>query len=169
MRPAICTACALLISASALAAPCQELPILFIVQDKSGSMASAPAPIGYPSAPSKWSSAKATVPQLVTQFSDRFRFGVQMFPGASTSYNCSAGTLQVAVPATPSQVQSAYNANAAGGGTPTAVSLNAAHNYLNGISSSAPKYVLLITDGLPNCNLSNDANTCQTTTAGCLN
>jgi hypothetical protein len=160
---------AALISTGALAAPCQELPILFIVQDKSGSMAGVPDPYGDPSAPSKWSSASAAVPSLVTQFQDRFRFGLMMFPGASTTFNCSTGVLKTSVPSTPSQVQSAYNNAAAGGGTPTAVSLDAARAYLDSISTSAPKFVLLITDGLPNCNLANDPATCDTTTPGCLN
>ncbi len=160
---------AALVSTAVSAAPCQELPILFVIQDKSGSMAGPPDPYGDPNAPSKWSSAAATVPPLVTEFSDRFRFGLMMFPGESTTFNCNTGTLQTAVPSTPAQVQNAYDANAPGGGTPTAVSLNAARSYLNGISTPAPKYVLLITDGLPNCDLSLNPATCETTTAGCPN
>ena len=81
-----------LISSAAFAAPCQELPVLFIVQDKSGSMAGAPDPVNAPSAPSKWASAKAVVPSLASQFSDRFRFGVMMYPGSTTTYNCTTGT-----------------------------------------------------------------------------
>src|SRR5581483_4632358 len=92
---------ALVISTLAAAAPCQELPILFIVQDKSGSMAGPPDPYGDPYAPSKWDSASATVPDLVTQFQDRFRFGLMMFPGSSTSFSCTTGTTLTQVPSTP--------------------------------------------------------------------
>src|SRR4051812_16947315 len=108
--------CIVLLSAAAQAAPCQDLPILFIVQDKSGSMAGVPDPVYDPNAPSKWMSAKATVPPLTAQFSNRFRFGVMMFPDAATTFNCTTGTTRTAVPSTPSQVQYAYDNAAPGGG-----------------------------------------------------
>ncbi len=153
----------------ALAAPCTELPVLFIVQDKSGSMAGVPDPVNAPSAPSKWSSSKAVVPSLAAQFSNRFRFGVMMFPDTSSTFNCSTGTTLAPVPASATDVSNAYNWAAAGGGTPTATSLTQAKSYLLGLGLATPAYVLLITDGLPNCNSANNPATCQTTTAGCLN
>ena len=154
---------------SAAAAPCTELPVLFIVQDKSGSMAGVPDPINAPSAPSKWSTARTVVPQVAAQFANRFRFGVMMYPQQSTTFSCTTGTTVSPVPATAADVNSIYLASAAGGGTPTATSLVAAKSYLIGLNLATPAHVLLITDGLPNCNLSNNPATCQTTTAGCLN
>jgi hypothetical protein len=151
------------------AAPCPELPTLFIVQDKSGSMAGPPDPLNAPNAASKWSTARAVVPLVASQFSDRFRFGVMMFPAASTSFACSQGTVTATVPSTAADVQATYNANVAGGGTPSAASLTAAKAYLQSLGGASTKYVLLITDGLPNCNSAANANTCQTTTPGCQN
>src|SRR4051812_42935869 len=167
MRPLLVTV--VLSSSAAFAAPCTELPVLFIVQDKSGSMSGAPDPLAAPTAPSKWSSSKTVVPQLAAQFANRFRFGVMMYPQASTTFNCTTGTTLAPVPATASDVTSAYSGAAAGGGTPTAASLAQAKSYLQGLNLTTTASVLLITDGLPNCNLGNNAATCQTTTAGCLN
>ncbi len=159
-----------LASLPALASPCTDLPVLFIVQDKSGSMNFAPdGTTATSSNPSKWSIAQSVVPNLATQFSNRFRFGVEMFPGATTTFNCTTGTVVQGVTGTPSDVANVYAAAVAGGGTPTAQSLLLAQNYLQGQGLTTPSYVLLITDGLPNCDLSLDPNTCTATTPGCQN
>jgi hypothetical protein len=170
MRTRLVVLAALLMSGAAQAQPCTELPILFIVQDKSGSMAGTPN--GQPvtvSNPTKWVVASQVVPQVASQFGNRFRYGVLMYPGASTSFACTTGTVVQPVPATPTQVSTAYALAGPGGGTPTAPTLVAARNYLLGLSSTAPIHVLLITDGLPNCNLGLNPATCATTTPGCLN
>ncbi|MBL8922012.1 MAG: VWA domain-containing protein [Myxococcaceae bacterium] len=161
---------AMVLAPAALAQPCTELPVLFIVQDKSGSMAGTPmGGAASTTNPSKWTIASQVVPQVAAQFGNRFRYGVMMYPGASTSFACTQGGVVQPVPATPSQVASAFAATGPGGGTPTAASLNAARVYLQSLSTTAPVHVLLITDGLPNCNLSLDPATCATTTPGCLN
>ena len=86
------TLLSLVASVTAAAAPCTELPVLFIVQDKSGSMAAPPDPVNAPTAPSKWTTAKTVVPQVAAQFANRFRFGVMMYPQQSTTFSCTAGT-----------------------------------------------------------------------------
>ncbi|MFT3842881.1 MAG: hypothetical protein QM723_38190 [Myxococcaceae bacterium] len=144
--------------------------MLFIVQDKSGSMNFAPdGSTAGASNPSKWSIAQSVVPSLATNFSNRFRFGVEMFPGATTTFNCTTGTTVSAVSYSPSDVAYAYSQAVAGGGTPTATSLSGAKTYLQGLGLSTPAYVLLLTDGLPNCNLSLNPSTCTATTPGCAN
>ncbi|MBE2250416.1 MAG: hypothetical protein IAE78_12810 [Myxococcus sp.] len=159
-----------LVASAALAQPCTELPILFIVQDKSGSMAGAPSGgAATASNPSKWSIASQVVPQMAAQFANRFRYGVMMYPGASTSFACTTGSVVQSVPGTAAQVTAAFSASGPGGGTPSAASLSAARSYLQTLSTTAPIHVLLITDGMPNCNLALDPATCATTTAGCLN
>lgn len=61
MRVLVSALC-VVVAAPALAVPCSELPVLFIVQDKSGSMAGAPSG-GASSAtnPSKWRDRKSVV------------------------------------------------------------------------------------------------------------
>ncbi|MCA2981111.1 MAG: VWA domain-containing protein, partial [Myxococcaceae bacterium] len=160
----------LLVSAAAAAQPCGDLPVLYIVQDKSGSMAASPTGGAATSAnPSKWSIASQVVPQVAAQFGNQFRYGVMMYPGASTNFACTTGITVQAVPATAAQVASAYAAVGPGGGTPTAASLQQARTVLQGISTTAPKHVLLITDGLPNCNNALNPATCAATTPGCQN
>lgn len=161
---------AVLAAFPALAVPCSELPVLFVVQDKSGSMDKAPDGSTATAAnPSKWSTAQQVVPALAQQFSNRFRFGAAMYPGATTTFNCTTGTVVANVSNSPAGVASAYASAVAGGGTPTAASLQLTKNYLLGLGLTTPAYVLLITDGLPNCNLSLNANTCTATTPGCAN
>lgn len=157
-----------LLAVPAMAAPCSELPVLFIVQDKSGSMDKAPD--GSPatgSVPSKWVTAQQVVPTLALQFSNRFRFGAAMYPGATSTFNCTTGAVVAPVSGSPSGIQSAYAGNVAGGGTPTATSLQMTRSYLQGLHLTTPAYVLLITDGLPNCNLGLNPGTCTATTPGC--
>lgn len=148
----------------AAAQPCTELPILFIVQDKSGSMAASPTG-GAASAtnPSKWTIASSVVPQMASTFANRFRYGVMMYPGASTSFACTTGGVVQLVPVG-STGRFRVRGGGPGGGTPTAASLLAVRSYLNTISSTAPIYVLLITDGMPNCNLALDPATRAATT-----
>lgn len=134
---------------------CNQLPVLFLVQDMSGSMDEAP---NTGTTTTKWQSAQQVVPQVVNQFANRFRFGVSMFPGANNG--CAAGGVDLSIGASPSQVQSLYSSLAPGGGTPTAASLTSAKNYLLSQGLSSPAYVLLITDGLPNCNASLNVATC---------
>lgn len=160
---------ALVLSASAaLAAPCAELPVLFVVQDKSGSMNFAPdGTTASATNPSKWSIARQVVPSLATNFNNRFRFGAAMYPQSTTTFNCTTGTVVTPISDTASGITNAYNVAVPGGGTPTAASLLAVRTHLLAQGLSTPAYVLLITDGLPNCNTSLDANSCSPTTPGC--
>jgi MYXO-CTERM domain-containing protein len=157
-----------LASSATLAAPCTELPVLFIVQDKSGSMAKAPdGSTATTGNPSKWSIAQTVVPNLASTFSNRFRFGAAMYPRDTTTFNCSTGTVVTPIANTTTGIDTAYTNAIPGGGTPTAASLGAVRTYLQGQALSTPAYVLLITDGLPNCNTALDANSCSPTTPGC--
>lgn len=159
-----------LLGTPALAVPCTDLPVLFVVQDKSGSMDKAPdGSAATASNPSKWSTAQQVVPALASQFSNRFRFGAAMYPGATTTFNCTTGSVVAPVSGSPAGVQSAYASAVAGGGTPTAASLQQVRSYLLGLGLTTPAHVLLITDGLPNCNLALDPNSCTATTPGCAN
>ena len=159
---------AALLAAPAFGVPCTELPVLFVVQDKSGSMAKAPdGSTATTSNPSKWSIAQQVVPSLASSFSNRFRFGAAMYPHDTTTFNCSTGTVVTPISSSPSGVQSAYAAAIPGGGTPTAASLQAVRSHLLSQGLTTPAYVLLITDGLPNCNTALDANSCSPTTPGC--
>lgn len=158
-----------LLASTALAVPCAELPVLFVVQDKSGSMNFAPDGTTASAAnPSKWTIARQVVPALASDFNNRFRFGAAMYPRDTTTFNCSTGTIVSAISTSTAGITSAYNSAVPGGGTPTAASLQAVRTHIAAQGLATPAYVLLITDGLPNCNTGLDANTCTpTSTAAC--
>jgi hypothetical protein len=156
---------ALFLSANARAIPCPTTrPLLFIVQDESGSMGDAPDP-SCGSCDSKWDMSTQAVTDLTTKFSSRFDFALEFFPADATS--CSAGTVVASYPSTASDIHDAYNNGAPGGSTPTAISLDSARSYLNSLNLSVDAYVLLITDGEPNCNSSLNPDTCQWSSTGC--
>ncbi|MBI5548498.1 MAG: VWA domain-containing protein [Deltaproteobacteria bacterium] len=166
-KHALLIALAVIVPAAAQAEKCPaELPVLFVVQDKSGTMAD-PPDASCPSCPSKWTTAKAAVKNLSQQYANRFRFGVQMYPRDTTTFNCSTGTTVTPFPASSDDVAAAYSAASPGGGTPTAVSLDAAKTYLQARHLTEPAYALLLTDGLPNCNLSLNQATCTPSQPAC--
>lgn len=154
-------------SSTAWAVACDELPVLFVVQDKSGSMTFAPdGEVATTVNPSKWGSAQSVVPALASRFTNRFRFGAMMYPAETSPFNCTTGVVTTRVSDDPSAIARAYDAGV-GGGTPTAASLAAAKTYLLSLNLTTPAYVLLMTDGLPNCNLTLNVNTCSFTTPTC--
>ncbi|MGC4123073.1 MAG: MYXO-CTERM sorting domain-containing protein [Myxococcales bacterium] len=156
-----------LLPTAAYAVKCPaELPVLFISQDKSGTMADPPDP-ACPTCPSKWSTAKSAVGDLSLKFANRFRFGVQMYPHDTTTFNCTTGTTVTPFPADTDDIAAAYAAAVPGGGTPTAASLDAAAAYLKSLKLAEPAYVLLITDGLPNCNTALDPASCRPSQPAC--
>ncbi|PZR10547.1 MAG: hypothetical protein DI536_20105 [Archangium gephyra] len=158
-----------LVASTALAVPCTELPVLFLVQDKSGSMNFAPdGTAASASNPSKWSIARQVVPTLASNFNNRFRFAAAMYPTDTATFNCSTASIYAPISTQTSGITNAYNSAVPGGGTPTAASLQAVRAHINAQNLATPAYVLLITDGLPNCNTSLDANSCTpTSTAAC--
>ncbi len=173
MRRSLTLAVAVVLAGHAPAAwakACTELPVLFVVQDKSGSMDFDPdGNTATAASPSKWSAAQSVVPALATQFANRFRFGTMMYPTDTSRFNCTTGTVVTPVSADASAVGRAYANNQPGGGTSTAQSLLAAKDYLLAQHFTTPAYVLLITDGLPNCNTALNVNTCSFTTPTCPN
>lgn len=166
--PSLLLSVALICASVAHATPCSELPVLYLVQDKSGTMSKAPdGTTATTNNPSKWSSAAAVVPALANQFANRFRFGLTMFPASTTQFNCDVGGVVAGVPASANDVQADYTANVPGGGTPTAATLDGVRTYLQSLHLTTAASVLLITDGLPNCNLSLNVNTCAPSEPAC--
>ncbi len=63
------------------------------------------------------------------------------------------------------EIETALTSMSTCGGTPIAETLQAAGRYLNGLSDHHQKYVLLATDGAPNCNLALDGDSCTCTSS----
>lgn len=144
---------------------------MMLVVDKSGSMSDTPT--GF--AKSKWISLGGALQTALADVADQMNFGLILYPydpaGGATQegVTCSVvdGPDAVNVPIaegtrTVSQIVRIVQDTSPSGGTPTAAALKAALNYYttgDGKALSGDKYVLLATDGGPNCNALNSA--CQ--------
>jgi hypothetical protein len=161
---------------SIVAAP-KDVNILLVI-DESGSMTSKPT--GFST--DKWSSLKTALATTLSAVQNDISFGLELFPFAldpkapmpvSCDTNCCqmpAGSAAIQIPieagktAVP-KINTALTASAPGGGTPTASALGLAYDYFKtggGSSLKGDRYVLLATDGGPDCNgaLTCDAATC---------
>ncbi|HVR60567.1 MAG TPA: vWA domain-containing protein [Polyangia bacterium] len=128
-------------------------PDLLIVQDKSGSMDESPdgtcrrinCAMG-----SKWVQMTAAINQVVGQTQASIRWGLSFFPA---DRECGVA----AMPAVPiadmnaMPIAGAIAATMPNGATPTAAAVAGASMYLATLADPNPKYILLATDGLPNC------------------
>jgi len=145
----------------------RQIPVdILLVVDKSGSMNLQPP--GY--ADRKWPSMRAALGTALTRLADFASFGLELFPGrdvtidcqnVSQEHCCSMGTqVDVAIgpgSVTVPQIIAALDPpTGPGGRTPTAAALRLARDYFttrpSGIEGSAAQaFVILATDGGPNC------------------
>jgi hypothetical protein len=135
-------------------------PDLLIVLDKSGSMNE------YGGGGSKWDQVRAALAQTVTSLQNQIRWGLQFFPADDT-----CGTQGPAVdigPGNASAITNAMGLTSPDGATPTAEALRTAGNYLSSLPDGDPKYILLATDGAPNCGGSGGPMVCTSCPPGYL-
>jgi hypothetical protein len=146
---------------------------VMLALDRSGSMktlstsdtqwgcAADPTGNGYdPAGGCKWNELKALVAGtggLLDQAGDKVRIGLAVFPdtGASGGDACREGRVEVAVPAAPgaanAQIASMLDRAAPGGGTPSAATLHVIADDVAFMTPDATRFVVLVTDGMPNC------------------
>ncbi len=127
-----------------------DAPTIYFVLDRSGSMA----------ASDKWHQVRVTVAKIMRSLGPRANFGAMIFPGISASDVCAPG--KEVMPVTPGDPPSSgidgptttmllsSTRVSPVGGTPTGSSLQAARSRLANVSGR--KFVILATDGAPNCN-----------------
>ncbi len=141
---------------------------LLLVIDQSASMLQTPA--GFPMR--KWDALKVALGRALRPAANKLALGMELFPddpagtiGIPCTNNCCAmpsGEAAITVPIErgPSafdRIMGAVDATSPGGATPTADALDRALRYFTtgaGRALSGDKYVLLATDGGPNCNTS---------------
>jgi hypothetical protein len=138
-------------------------PDMLIVLDRSGSM----APGGNETRTDRWSGSRDAVVQVTSEFDDSVNFGLMTFPafngqsGGRDELNvmqqCVAGSVNVEIqPNAGNAIDRALEPMRAAGYTPTAATLEAALDVIGPPLSAdqgltSPKYILLVTDGDPNC------------------
>ena len=134
-----------------------ETSTVMIVLDRSGSMYDTEIEMV-----DRWTPSVMAIESVTTALEDRLAFGLMLFAGDD---ECGTGRVEV-MPA----VRGAAAIRAAlagdpsavtGGGTPTALSLDAARAALASVPGS--RSVLLVTDGGPNCNAAHDGFSCRCT------
>ncbi|MBM4363398.1 MAG: VWA domain-containing protein [Deltaproteobacteria bacterium] len=116
----------------------------------------------------RFTPAVAAIRALVTPLEQRVKFGLALFPSPDvTGAESICATAKLAVrpwTGTATAISSALEgvpAELVGGSTPTAEALRAAAEML--VDYSGSRYVLLVTDGAPNCDATLDAATCTCT------
>lgn len=122
---------------------------LLLVVDKSGSMDD-PLETGQ----FKWPVMRDALTTVVEQYQNGIRFGLMLYPNDA---ECAPGSVRAPVamqnaPAITGELDDTYP----DGGTPTHTTIAAAGAYYAGVSSPGERYVLLATDGEPNCGDPND-------------
>lgn len=127
-------------------------PDMLLVVDISSSML-APLDLFNPFGPNKWSVMRPALEQVVMRHERRINYGLEVFPLDS---ECgSSGLLVDPAPMTYSDIQRELGAHGpfAEAATPTHIALQEALTYYEGRPANPiGRYVLLATDGLPNCN-----------------
>jgi hypothetical protein len=131
-------------------------PDILIVLDRSTSMQM--------EGPDRWTPSRNAVKEVTSALDQQINFGLMLFPGGGVGgllgggiLDCSPGRVAVPIGQTTSdEISAALERVQLLAGTPTAATLRAAHRALgSGLSSpdriEGGKYVLLVTDGAPNC------------------
>jgi len=146
----------------------RQPPDILIVQDKSGSMkdSSDGNCSSNCSSKSKWSQVTAALNQVVGATDTTVNWGLKFF---SDNDACGANKAPVVAigAGNAAAIASAIKNTSPSGNTPTRDAVSTGAAYLMTVSDSNPKYLLLATDGLPNCpagcSLTNPSSACTMT------
>ena len=129
-------------------------PDLLIVLDKSGSMRDMPdgtrCDTGDCGPTSKWTQMTAAINQVVMSTDAAIRWGIEFY---AADESCAVETMPAAPIAdrNAAAIAMAIAATMPEGGTPTRAALSSASLYESTLPDSNPKYILVATDGQPNC------------------
>ncbi len=147
------------------------IPDILILLDRSNSMSDTPP------SPPLWETIRTAINNVTLPPRDsNIWFGLMAFPGSTCSglvdqciHPDWSDTLVPVEPDNHGDIAAALSGLTTCGGTPIAMSLQNAWTYLTTLADGHPKYVLLATDGAPNCNelLNGSTCTCTNPLGGC--
>lgn len=140
---------------------------LLVVLDRSGSMeygidTNYNCNAGDPNCTQRWATVTTALNQVLSNSPDGVEWGLKFFssPGGRNVCTVDPG-VEVEIPASAADVQAAIAAARPGNQTPTKAAIQAAVAYFNTLDDGRAHYILLATDGQPNC----DPGTSSSTTA----
>jgi hypothetical protein len=142
-------------------------PDILLVQDRSGSMANNDQDMscqGGCGTMSKWSELTTVLQQVLTSTDSGVNWGLKFLasPGQNQC-GISAGADVPIAQMNAANVIAALQANGPQSATPTRAAITAATAYMQTLTDTNPKYLLLATDGLPNCPANCSGNACTNT------
>ena len=134
------------------------IPDILILLDRSNSMSQPPP------TPPLWNTIRNAIITVTATMADSIWFGLMAFPNSKAPNVCAGLSNQCTAPAPEGwnvpiaettlalDIETALMALTTCGGTPIAMSLQSAGQYLLTLTDDHPKYIILATDGAPNCN-----------------
>jgi hypothetical protein len=136
---------------------------LLLVLDRSGSMSddiASDATCGSRAGcQARWPTLTTSLAQVLVASPASVQWGLKFFtsPGGS-SCTVNAGVEVGVGPSTAAQIQAAITGTSPGNQTPTMAAIKAAVAYFNTLNDGLPHYILLATDGEPNCDPGTSSN-----------
>ena len=121
-------------------------PNVMLVLDRSGSMSD---PIAKGSATTKYADLTAAMQSLVSSYDAEMRLGATFF---ASDNNCAAGVPGAIAAANGQSILTAVAAHKPNGNTPTAATMQAVIDAKSLTDATRANYLVLATDGEPNCN-----------------
>jgi hypothetical protein len=133
-------------------------PDLLLVQDKSGSMANDfndmmcgnANPCGATN-PVKWTALTQALTTVINQTQNSVRWGLKYFANNNQCQVNAGATIGIGSNNAAANILTSLAATNPGGFTPTGAAMHSAGTYMAGLTDPNPKYILLATDGQPNC------------------
>lgn len=127
---------------------------LLVVLDRSGSMlqdATGAMCAGGCGATSKWAQVTTALEQVATMTENEVNWGLKYFGSDRGGCNVNPGVEVAPMTANAAAITASIAATMPGSSTPTRVGVMTAGTYLSTLADGNPKYIILATDGVPNC------------------
>jgi hypothetical protein len=129
-------------------------PDLLLILDKSGSMDNDfndQMCNGGCGANSKWTAMRTALTTVVNQTATSVNWGLKYFANNNQCQVNAGATIGINSPNAAANIVTSINGTNPGGFTPTGAAVHSGGAYLMTLTDPNPKYILLATDGQPNC------------------